>query len=245
MSRNQKNVNGKGYYTEKIISKFTSALRKAMSDYKADPDSYHVKFSKGNRKMGDVPSVSLVPFISCPGVCGTTCGKKCYAAKIANVYSNVLASYAINQAIAIIDPEKYFNEINVYLKTVRYFRYHVSGDILNPAYFENMVASAINNPHCEILVFTKRFEIVNTWISENGKLPENLRVIFSAWENLDPVNPYEIPESLAIEFDKVDFTPDTLPEKYKMCGGNCFECACFGLGCWKVKSGETVCFKMH
>lgn len=241
----KKNQNVKGYYNEKIISKFTLALREAIAAYKADPDLYHVNVSRGNRKMGDVPSVSTVPFLSCPGICKDTCGKKCYAAKIANLYPQVLKAYAMNQAIAIIDPEKYFREIKATLKGFRFFRYHVSGDILNPAYFENMVASAIENPHCDILVFTKRFEIVNAWIFENGDLPKNLHIIFSAWENLDPVNPYELPESLAIEFDKVDFAPDTLPTNYKMCGGNCFNCACYGLGCWQVKAGETVCFKMH
>lgn len=243
MSKKNQNVNG--YYNEKIIAKFAKALKEAIEAYKADPEKYHVNISRGNRKMGDVPSVSTIPFLSCPSCCKDTCGKKCYAAKIANLYPQVLKAYAMNHAIAICDPNKYFSEIGKAMHGFRYFRYHVSGDILNPAYFESMVQTARENPKCDILVFTKRFSIVNAWIAENGKLPENLHIIFSAWENLIPENPYKLPESLAVDFNTADFTIDTLPAGYKMCGGNCFECACYGLGCWQAQSGETVCFKMH
>ena len=242
MSQKTKNVNG--YYNEKVIEKFTSATRDAMDRVRAG-EEIHIHISNGNRKMGDVPSISLVPFLSCPGICKDTCGAKCYAAKIANLRPNVLKNYAENQALAILKPAQYWKELKFALAGYRFFRFHVSGDIFSKVYFENMIDAARENPHCEMLAFTKKFNIVNAWIDENGDLPENLHIIFSAWENLNPENPHCLPESLAIDFSKSNLTVDTLPENYKTCGGNCFNCACRGLGCWQLNSGETVVFEMH
>ena len=39
-----------------------------------------VSISKGNSKMGAIPSVSLPPITTCAAGC--TCAKKCYAAKL-------------------------------------------------------------------------------------------------------------------------------------------------------------------
>ena len=33
--------------------------------------------------------------------------------------------------------------------------------------------------------------------------------------------------------------------KYKICGGNCTECACRGVGCWELKKSETIAFYEH
>lgn len=32
---------------------------------------------------------------------------------------------------------------------------------------------------------------------------------------------------------------------WKVCGGNCTECACRGVGCWELKPGETIAFYEH
>jgi hypothetical protein len=231
----------KGYYREDIINKFSESLAAAKEMIKNGED-LHVKISKGNRKMGEVPSVSTLPFLTCPGICSKSCGVACYAAKIANLYKNVMNSYAINTALALYEPEKYWNEINNAVKGYRFFRFHVSGDIINYDYFVNMVKVAVNNPRCDILVFTKRYEIVNKYCDENGgvsAIPENLHILFSGWINLTPVNPYNFPETNI--FDN-DHEPE---ENWLICGGNCFNCGCAGLGCWKAAHGETVAFKKH
>ena len=151
----------------------------------------------------------------------------------------MLANYANNTAIALYRPMEYFQQISDFVKTQRYFRFHVSGDIVNDVYFQNMVDIARENPHCEILAFTKRFTIVNNWIAKNGQLPENMHILFSGWNNLTPDNPHNLPETTVFEHDE-DFNPD-----WKMCGGNCFECVCRGLGCWQAKSGDIIAFKKH
>jgi hypothetical protein len=110
-----------------------------------------------------------------------------------------------------------------------------------------MVECARENPHCEILAFTKKFNIVNEWIDGNGDLPENLHIIFSAWENLNPENPHNLPEGLAVDCKTETGMAlwNNLPKNYFVCGGNCFACACGGLGCWRLNKNETVVFKMH
>ena len=231
-----------GYYNESILAKFAASLKDAKVEINALIKAGNipaVKFSGGNTKMGNVASVSVLPFITCPARCAGTCGPHCYAAKLANLRKNVMNAYAWNTAIAMILPEEYFKQIDNFCKGTRFFRFHVSGDIMNKAYFESMVQIARNNPKTEILAFTKRFEIVNTWIRENGQLPENMHILFSGWNNLKPVNPYGMPETTVYE------KPEKFKEEWLTCGGNCFNCACRGLGCWQAKTGDTIAFKKH
>ena len=224
------------YYNGQVLSKFRAALDAAKEDVRSGKVNT-VSISKGNIKMGAVPSVSTLPFITCPGRCKGTCGAECYAAKIANLRTSVLVSYARNTALAMLKPELYWAGIDYAIKGTRFFRFHVSGDIMNADYFRKMVDAARNNPHCQILTFTKRYEIVNAWIAENGGLPENLHILFSGWENLQPENPYKLPETNVY---------DTEPrEEWLLCGGNCFECGCRGVGCWQARTGETIAFRKH
>jgi len=226
-----------GYYNEKVLNKFADALNDAKTAVRAG--DIRVRFSNSNSKMGAVASVSTLPFLTCPDTCKWTCGVKCYAAKLANLRPSVLKSYAVNTAIAIYRPIEYWNQINEFCKGVRYFRFHVSGDILNAAYFHHMIDVANDNPKCEFLCFTKRYDVVNKWIDENGELPCNLHILFSGWTNLTPDNPYNLPETNVFTCD-ADFNDD-----WKVCGGNCFNCACRGVGCWQACKGDTIAFKMH
>lgn len=238
----------KGYYNLETLQKFFNALKEAKEAVKAG-EVEHVHISSANSKMGNVASVSLMPFLSCPGRCRKTCGKKCYAAKLANLRANVLKSYAKNQALAMLKPELFWEEVNAAIAAVRYFRYHVSGDILNKPYFGKMVESAKNNSKTEILVFTKRWEIVSEWIRENGDLPENMHILFSGWEGMDPINPYHLPETNVLPKNAStswwDLPENKFGNTWKICGGNCFNCACRGLGCWQAKKEETIAFKLH
>jgi len=234
----QKEINVKGFYNEETLHKFGAALQEAIDRVAAGED-LRVRISNSNSKMGNVASVSTLPFITCPGCCAGTCGAKCYAAKIANLRPSVLKSYAINTAIYLKRPDIYWSSIDLACKAVRYFRFHVSGDIVNKDYFDHMVQTARNNPKTEILCFTKRFDAVNAWIDENGEIPENLHVLFSGWTNLQPENPHNLPETNVIEKGAEP------AENWKICGGNCFNCACRGLGCWTAQRGDVVAFPIH
>lgn len=197
------------YYNEKVMKKFTAALSKYVDMVKRG-ENLRVTISDSNSKMGAVASVSTLPFVTCPNRCKDTCGANCYAAKIANMRTNVLNSYAKNTAIAMFNPSLFWAEVDTACKAVRYFRFHVSGDILNYDYFCKMIETARNNEKTEILCFTKRYEIVNKWIDENGKLPNNLHVLFSGWSNLKTINPHNIAETNV--FSKEDEIRDKIDE---------------------------------
>ena len=226
------------YYNEKTLQKFSFALREAVNDVKFYRN-LQVTISQGNKKMGDVASVSLLPFLSCPAICEDTCGQICYAAKIANLYKTVLNSYARNQAIAIFRPDVYWAAVDLAMKSHRFFRFHVSGDILNAAYFQKMVETCKNNPGCTVLCFTKKYKIVNAWIDENGSIPENLKILFSGDVNLIPENPHGLPETVIIRKGM------TAGENVKICRGNCFECALNSVGCWTATAGDCIGFNQH
>ena len=226
------------YYNEKVIGKFQEALRKAVEEVR-NGDVKHITISDSNNKMGKVASVSTLPFLTCPARCKGTCGADCYAAKIANMRTSVLKSYARNTAMAIHRSDIFWAEVNVAMMGVRFFRFHVSGDIMNAEYFDKMIEVTRNNPHCEVLVFTKRYEIVNAWIAKNGNLPKNLHLLFSGWQNLKTVNPYGLPET------NVYGKGEDPKSEWKLCGGNCFECGCRGLGCWQAKNGDVIAFQKH
>ena len=230
--------NSCGYYNDNILAKFRAALDDATTNVINMTDT-RVRISNSNSKMGAVASVSLLPFITCPACCKESCGTKCYAAKLANLRPSVLKSYAINTAIALLRPVEYWAQVDAAVKGVRFFRFHVSGDIVNTTYFANMVKVAAENPYCEILVFTKRFNVVNTWIDNHGELPANLHIMFSGWTNLKPDNPHNLPETNVFTCE-ADFN-----ESWKVCGGNCFNCACRGVGCWQAQKGDIIAFKMH
>jgi hypothetical protein len=121
----------------------------------------------------------------------------------------------------------------------KYFRYHVSGDIPDAHYFNWMVSIAETVPGTQFLAFTKKYDIVNHAIDSGVRIPDNLRIIFSEWDGLTVPNPHKLPTS-AVIFKGKEPAPN-----WKICGGNCAECACQGVGCWELKSGETIAFYEH
>lgn len=226
------------YYTDKIREKFRAALRAARDELAAGA-ALRVSVSRENSKMGPVVSVSLLPFITCPACCATTCGPLCYAAKIANLYPAALRAYAVNTALLMDRPAEYWTQVRAAIAGARFFRFHVSGDIPGPAYLENMIRIAQEFPGTEILCFTKRFDVVNAQIYARGPLPANLHILFSGWTNLTPPNPHRLPETNVIERGA-----EPAPG-WTVCGGNCYECATTGAGCWKASSGDVIAFHVH
>lgn len=172
---------------EKLIAAQHDAEAEVRSAIEAGLDvSRLVSISGGNTKMGKVASVSLLPVLTCPKRCDGTCGDKCYAKKLAILRPSVLKAYARNTAVARLAPDAFFAAVNAAMRKAEFFRFHVSGDIPRPAYLGRVVRSCIDNPHCQVLMFTKRYEMVNRYIEECGPLPENLHCLFSGWTNLFP-----------------------------------------------------------
>lgn len=200
----------------------------------------HISISPGNIKMGAIPSVSLPPIVTCSPEACKFCGKKCYARRMTRFHTSVREAYERNLRILQDDPDKFWREIRAALLINSYFRFHVSGDIPDATYLKQMIAQTEGNKHCQILCFTKKYDIVNECLKEL-KLPQNLHLILSAWRGLEMFNPHNLPE--AHVFYRDGFT--TASDGAKYCSGNCTECAVEGKNCWTLQKGEQIIFKEH
>lgn len=196
-----------------------------------------ITISKGNAKMGAISSVSLPACTTCNP--NAPCFKKCYAVRLAKRRKNVRDSYEKNLDILNADAGAYWAQVKAGAMVNRYFRYHVSGDIPNLDYFENMVKLAEELPKTEFLAFTKQFPIVNNYLNNGGKIPQNLKIIFSNWGEWKCDNPHNLP------ICEVIFKGEEPADDWKICGGNCTECACRGVGCWELKNGDTIAIYEH
>lgn len=156
---------------------------------------------------------------------------------------NVLASYQHNLDVYKRAPDVFFAQVEATAKLTNYFRYFVSGDIPNVQFFDYMVKTAINCPNCKFLVFTKQFEIVNNYLTDfainQKQIPANLQIILSGWGAWQPENPFNLPMAQVI------FKGQAPLDNWLLCGGNCAECACRGVGCWQLKKGEIIAFNQH
>ena len=197
----------------------------------------NVKISPGNTKMGKIPSVSLPAIKTCRAC---ACHTKCYAHRLEKLRPTVRNAYQNNLDLYMSDPDTYWREVEAAVMTSRYFRFHVSGDIPDESYFRNMVRVASRNPHCDILCFTKKYEIVNDFL-ETKPLPANLHVVFSGWVGLPMDNPHALPEAHVLYRDGTT----TARADAMHCGGNCTECAITDSGCWTLKRGEQIIFNEH
>ena len=187
--------------------------------------------------MGSIPSVSLPACITCNP--SAPCFKLCYAAKISRLYKTVSAAYQRNLEILKTGPALYWDGVREGAQMARYFRFHVSGDIPNADYFAEMVKLARDLPHTSFLAFTKQYTIVNDYLNAGGVIPENLKVILSNWGSWKCDNPHGLPEC------EIILKGSEPAPNWKICGGNCTECACRGIGCWELKNGETIAIYQH
>lgn len=197
-----------------------------------------IKISPGNSKMGSVPSVSLPAVITCREC---DCHQKCYARKLERLRPAVRNAYLHNLDVLRNDSDTYWREVEAAIMLTRFFRFHVSGDIPDREYLDKMIEVASRNIHCQILCFTKKYEIVNELIADGRGVPSNLHLIYSAWDNLPLDNPYNFPVAYVRYRDGHTSAPDNA----KICGGNCSDCATVDGGCWTLREGEAVVFDEH
>lgn len=221
-------------------SKRLGDMKGKYEEYCKDVSQLHVYIANGNQKTGAaVPSVSLIPVFNCTNC--SSCKAKCYDLRNDCCYPGCRDKRAVNAAILKMDRKRYFEEIDQAVKCFRFFRWHIGGDIVDLDYFENMVRIATLNLHCEFLVFTKSFDIVNEWLDKGTLLPSNLHVIFSNWVGQKENNPHNLPTSNPLFADG----STTAHDGAVWCSGNCTECARGNSGCWTMKNGDEVVFPLH
>ena len=130
-------------------------------------------------------------------------------------------------------------EIADYCKVQRFFRWQVAGDIVNDKYLSGMIDVAKKCPHCNFLAFTKKYDLVENYLDKGNEFPENLNIVLSGWKDYQPENKHNLPVSQVI------FKNEEPMDEWKICGGNCTECACRGIGYWELKKGETIAIYEH
>lgn len=217
-------------------------LRERIAEYDALPvDSLAVSLSDGNDKVGHVKNVSMPPVVSCSGVCAH-CGGHCYDGRAVIQYPDTAAARARNWSIYTRDPLAYFGQVLGTVRRMRrsLFRWHVGGEIVDGLYFRLMVGVARLVPRVTFLCFTKRHRLVADEIAAMGgrdALPDNLRLILSAWPGESLYNPYGLPVSAPYVGER--------PRGWIGCPGNCETCAKHGHGCWTAKTGDVIGFRYH
>lgn len=200
-----------------------------------------VKISQTNTKLsGSIPSVNLPAIQTCRH--DAPCKKYCYACKGNFTYTKVRQSLLNNLACYVNDKKQYFEDVISFLNglvSYRYFRWHSSGDIIDEDYLQGMVKVANKCKDVKFLAFTKKFELVNEYLN-NNKLPNNLKIVFSAWDkNFNVPNPHNLPIAY-VNFKKKENNPK-IPELAIPCSGKCYEC----LSCWTLRKGQNVVFNQH
>ena len=229
-------------YQIETIQKTVATARKVGETLRANPDALHVRITAGNRKIGRVLNVSLMPVLSCGNCSG--CVHYCYDIKACVQYAhNVITARMVNYIMATEHRDEYFAQIDAKLSRRRknkFFRWHVAGDILDIDYFDRMVEVARKHPDFTMWTYTKMYHIVNAWIAAHGgtrdALPSNLTVMFSEWRGMPMNNPYGLPEFRVVMHDD-----ETRPVGY-YCPGNCDACKAARRGCIV---GETVYCDEH
>ena len=92
-------------------------------------------------------------------------------------------------------------------------------------------------PDIKFLVFTKQYDIVNSYPCERDNMPANFSIVFSAWPGLPMNNPKSYPVAYM-----QDGTETRVNGKEIECPGNCETCgACFSL----AKHNLNVVFDKH
>lgn len=197
-----------------------------------------LKISEGNSKMGGIKSISLPSVVTC---IQCACNEKCYSRKLERLRPNVRNAYESNLRLLRENPDVFWREVEAAVMMNRFFRFHVGGDIPDDDYFFRMVGVAARNPHCEILCFTKKYDIVNDFLRIHHELPKNLHIVFSAWIGLEMSNPFLLPEAHVKYRDGTTTALDSAIQ----CQGNCTECATTNGGCWTLQPGQQIIFDEH
>lgn len=193
-------------------------------------------------KLGSsIPSINLPAIITCRP--DAPCYKQCYARKGCFNFKHNRELLMGNLELWQTNPVQFEFEASIGVALSMYTRWHSSGDIPDSGYFEMMVRIAEERCNTNFLAFTKKYEIVNAYLDENeGRLPDNLTVVFSAWgDEFQPHNPYNLPVAYIRFKDK----QTTIPEDAHECSGNCGQCAAHEGSCWHLKRGESVVFNQH
>jgi len=198
---------------------------------------YRIRISDKNKKMGNVPSVSFPPVITCGAK--IPCAVKCYVVRnmIGGRYGKTIAaSYAANLEFFNADRDAFFGQLARFLerRTPRFFRFHVSGDVIDADHMRRMLDTARTFPDVRFLAFSKRFELFPT----RRNVPRNFALIASLWPKWGTR-----PRGYRAAFmQTADGAEKRVPSNALECPGNCETCG----ACWNLDAvRRDVVFLEH
>lgn len=215
--------------------------RKEYIDFLASK-SNEINMGNKNSKTG-VACLNLA-FPTCTCREDAPCRNGCYANKGCQQIATVQAAYYRNLRLYNDDPDNFFDQVYCKVKfaclpKVRLFD---SGDFPDYEFLERLVGLCQKTPDTKYMAFTKKYEIVNEYISRNGKLPDNLNIILSAWDKLwDVPNPHGLGMAY-VDFNDKRLNPD-FPKNVFICPGRESTCSACG-ACWS-KQLKAVVFHQH
>lgn len=219
---------------------FTKSRKEYIDELASRSNEIHM--SNRNSKTG--PAVLTLGFPVC--VCRTDapCFKGCYANKGRQIMSNVQAAYYRNLRIYHDDPDGFFEQMYYKVKFTGLPKVRIadSGDIPDYDFFVRLCELCTKLPNVKFMAFTKKYSVVNEYIDKNGSLPDNLNVMFSAWDKL-----WEVPNPHGLGVAYVDFDDKRLnpewPSDTFVCPGREVSCSACG-ACWS-KNVKSVIFHQH
>lgn len=199
-----------------------------------------VKISPGNRKLGTIPNVSLIPVADC-GNC-EACKSSCYALKAWKMYPATRAMWRNNSKefreapfTAMLSVHEYFQGKKMNLP--RFFRIHVGGDFLNQNHVLAWCSLARTWVDVKFLAFTKMHHL------DYSMAPANMQVVLSMFPLMEEpqAGNSSLPKAWVMK-DKEGNIESRVPGNAIECPGNCESCAM----CWNLNTlDRDVVFDFH
>ena len=202
------------------------------------------EINMGNKNSKTGAACLNLAFPVCTCRTDAPCKATCYACKGFQQMANVQAAYYRNLRLYYDDPGNFFEQVYCKVKfsglpKVRIFD---SGDFPDMAFLVRLVELCKKTPNTKYMAFTKQYELVNDYIDKNGKLPDNLNIMFSAWDRLWEVpNPHDLGIAY-VDFNDKRMNPD-FPKNAFVCPGREATCSACG-ACWSKKL-KAVVFHQH
>lgn len=215
--------------------------RKEYIDFLANKTN-EISMSNNNSKTGKACLNIAFPLVTCRP--DAPCREGCYAGKGCQQIATVQGAYYRNLRLYYDDPDNFFEQIycKVKFSGLPKVRWQDSGDMPDAEFFDRVIELCNKTPNVKHMLFTKKYEIVNTYLDKHGSLPDNLNVLFSAWHKL-----WEVPNPHGLGVAYIDFNDKTLNPEFPR---NAFKCpgresTCSACGACFNKRLKAVVFKQH
>jgi len=202
--------------------------------------NFKVTLTNGNEKLGMIKNFSVPAGITCnpDAPCNCDKGGGCYARKGSFLYPAVKNCHMNNFKAFKDDVEDFKEQFLNQLPLRGYARIHVGGDFVSTEYFKTIIEIVKQAKGVKFLAYTKQYDMINNYVANGGKIPKNIKIVFSAWNGFELKNPNNFPVSYVEDKKNLDAR---IPKKALLCGGKCDQC----YYCFDMRKGQAVKFKKH